>query len=249
MLRRTICSKRAKPVTNWALLTSGQSRREIAIPQQSAERGGTHADGFSCCPAGTGTGKRRRPTVSRNPLSEHVDHLAQSIAARVVNLILEAVDVGGLVERIDVNEIVERVDINALVERININEVVDRIDVNALVERIDINGVVERVDLDAVVGRADVNALVERIDINELVERVDVDSVVGHSDLGSLIAQSTTSVMVEVLDVVRAQGVGLDDLFNRWVDRMLRRTSEDCAPGPALVLVARTPGRADEHGR
>ena len=167
--------------------------------------------------------------MSRNPVTEHVDHLAQSIAARVVNSILEAVDIGGLLERID---------INALVERIDVDAVVGRIDIDAVVGRIDIDAVVERIDLDAVVGR---------IDIDAVIERIDVDAVVGHSDVGSLIARSTTSVMVDVLEVVRAQGVGLDDFFNRWVNRILRRNPEDGSPGPALLLVAGAPSRIDER--
>ena len=45
----------------------------------------------------------------------------------------------------------------------------------------------------------------------------------------------------EVLDVVRAQGVGLDDFFARWVNRVLRRRPESLPLGPP-TLVAPTSG-------
>jgi len=87
-----------------------------------------------------------------------------------------------------------------------------------------------------VVERVDMNALLERVDVNALAERIDVDALVGHTEVGSLIAKSTTSVMVEVLDVVRAQGVGLDDFFARWTNRILRRPPGSLAVGPPTLL-------------
>lgn len=140
--------------------------------------------------------------MTPNPITDRVDRLAQAVAERVVNLVVEAVDVDRLVERVDVDALLERVDVNALVQRV------------------------------------DVNALVEQIDIDAVVERLDVDALVGHTELGSLIAKSTTSVMTEALDLVRAQGVGLDDFFARWVNRVLRRPPGSLPVGPPLLVTA-----------
>ncbi len=62
------------------------------------------------------------------------------------------------------------------------------------------------------------------------------------TELGTIIARSTTGVASEVLDVIRAQGVGLDDFFARWVNRILRRPLAELPLGPpTLVEVAPMP--------
>ena len=62
--------------------------------------------------------------------------------------------------------------------------------------------------------------------------------LVEQTELGTIIARSTSGVASEVLDMVRAQGVGLDDFFARWANRILRRR-----PGrpPARAADARGP--------
>ena len=42
----------------------------------------------------------------------------------------------------------------------------------------------------------------------------------------------------EVLDLVRAQGVGLDDFVARWVNRVLRRKSDDWPVGPPELVAS-----------
>jgi hypothetical protein len=138
--------------------------------------------------------------VSPNPVTDRVDRLAQAIADRVVNLVIEAVDVDRLLQRVDVNALVERIDVNALVQRVDLNELLDHVDVDAL------------------------------------VEKLDIDALVSQTELGSIIARSTTSVLTEVLDLIRAQGVGLDDFFARWTNRILRRSPDSLPVGPPLLL-------------
>jgi hypothetical protein len=138
--------------------------------------------------------------VSPNPVTERVDRLAQAIAERVVNLVLEAIDLDRLLERVDVNALVERIDVNAVVQRVDLNEVL------------------------------------EHVDIDALVDKLDIDALVAHTELGSIIAKSTTSVITEVLDVIRAQGVGLDDFFARWTNRILRRSPDSLPVGPPILL-------------
>lgn len=149
-----------------------------------------------------------------------MERLAQAVAERVVNLVLEAVDVDALVQRVDVD---------------------------ALVQRVDVDRIVERVDVDAIVRRVDVNAVVSRVDVNSIVDQVDIDALVEHTELGALIAKSTTGVLTEVLDLLRSQGVGLDDFAARWTNRVLRRDPARLPLGPPL-LVPEEAERAEAAG-
>jgi hypothetical protein len=155
-----------------------------------------------------------------NPLTDGVERLAQAIAERVVNLVVEAIDVDALVARIDVDALIERVDVNALVERVDVERIIERVDVEKVVERIDVNALVERIDIDRIVGQLDIDALVEQ------------------TELGAIIAKSTTGVLTEALDLVRSQGVGLDDFVARWTNRLLRRDPASLPDGPLLLVGA-----------
>jgi hypothetical protein len=165
--------------------------------------------------------------MSPNPLSDRLEHLTQAIAERVVNLVVEAIDVEALLSRVDINALISRVDVNAVVAGVNVDDVVARVDVEALLSRVDVEGIVDRID---------VNALVERVNVNQLMKQVDIDALVKETELGSIIARSTTGVMTEVLDVIRAQGVGIDDFLARWTNRLLRRPPGALPLGPRLLL-------------
>jgi len=167
--------------------------------------------------------------MSPNPLSSRFEQLAQAVAERVVNLVVEAIDLDALLERVDVDRIVARVDVNALLERVDVDRIVSRVDADALLER---------VDVDRIVARVDVNAIVDRVDIDHVVEQLDIDSLVAQTELGAIIAKSTTGVLTEVLDLLRSQGVGLDDFIARWTDRLLRRAPGSLPLGPPLLITA-----------
>ncbi|HEY1988670.1 MAG TPA: hypothetical protein VGG43_04345 [Acidimicrobiales bacterium] len=156
--------------------------------------------------------------MSPNPINDRFERMAQSIAERVANLVIDS---------IDLNAIVERVDVDRLVSRVNADALVDRVDVEKIVERVDVEKIVERVD---------VNALVERVDVRRIVDQLDIESLVAQTELGSIIAQSTSGVAAEVLDVIRAQGVGLDDFFARWTNRILRRAPDSLPVGPRTLV-------------
>jgi len=155
--------------------------------------------------------------MSPNPISARMEHLAQSIADRIVTLVLEAIDVDALIDRVDVDKIVDRVDVDKIVARVDVDKIVDRVDVQKIAQR---------------------------IDVNAIVDQLDIDALVQHTELGSIIARSTTGVASEVLDVIRAQGVGLDDFFARLVNRLLRRTDQSLPLGPP-ALVGPDPRRAE----
>ena len=96
--------------------------------------------------------------------------------------------------------------------------------------------VLDAIDINAVVSRVDIDALVSRVDVDRIVGQLDIDSLMEKTELGSIIARSTTGVASEVLDLVRAQGVGLDDFFARWTNRILRRDPSELPIGPLLLV-------------
>jgi hypothetical protein len=174
--------------------------------------------------------------VSPNPINDRLERMAQSIAERVTHLVIDS---------IDLNAIMERIDIDRVVSRVNADDIVDRVDVEKIIDRVDVEKIIERVDVEKIIERVDVNALVERVDVQRIVDQLDIESLVAQTELGSIIAQSTSGVAAGVLDLIRAQGVGLDDFFARWTNRILRRSPESLPLGPpALVSPALPAGSA-----
>jgi hypothetical protein len=132
----------------------------------------------------------------RRRITDPVEQLAQRVAERVIDLVLQVLDV------------------NALLAQVDLNAVLDKIDMDTLLERVDLNAILARVDTDV---------LLDRIDVNALLQRVDVDALVEHTDLGAVIARSSGGVASEALDAARSTTVGLDRFIDRWVQRGLRR--------------------------
>jgi hypothetical protein len=158
--------------------------------------------------------------MSPVPGSGRVEQLAQAVAERVVSIVMEAIDIDALLDRIDVDGLIKRVDVDAVVSRVDVDRLIDRVDVEKIIERVD------------------VEKIIERVDIKGVVERVDIDALVEQTELGTIIARSTSGIASEALDVVRAQAVGLDDFFARWVNRVLRRPPADIPLGPATPAVS-----------
>jgi hypothetical protein len=164
--------------------------------------------------------------MSPVPGSGRMEQLAQAVAERVVSIVMDAIDIDALLQRVDVD---------ALIARVDVDDVVSRVDVDSLIDR---------VDVEKIIGRVDVEKIIERVDVEKIIERVDIDSIMEKTELGSIIARSTTGVASEVLDVIRAQGVGLDDFFARWVNRILRRSPGTLPAGPP-TLVSPSPPPAE----
>jgi len=153
-------------------------------------------------------------------LTDPAEAMAQRVAERVIDLVVEV---------LDVNALMLRLDLNAVLGRVNLNDVLRRVDVKTLLDQIDVNDLMSRVDLDALMSRVDLDALMARVDVNELVQRIDVEGLVEQTDLGAVIARSSGGVAIEALDSARSQAVGMDQFIDRWVQRVLRRHH----PGPA----------------
>ena len=150
-------------------------------------------------------------------VTDPAEALAQEVTERVVDLLLNAVDV---------NEIAARIDLNALVGRVDLNAILKKVDVDALLDRVDLNELLARVDL---------NPLLDRVDVNDLVQKIDMDALVEKTDLGAVIASSSGGMIAEALDAVRSGAVGLDQFVDRWVRRLIRPKQPWPAAPPALL--------------
>jgi hypothetical protein len=69
------------------------------------------------------------------------------------------------------NTMLERVDVNGLLDEVDLDRLLDRIDLDRLLDRVDVDALVARVDLDALLKRVDVETLTRRANVGELVAR------------------------------------------------------------------------------
>jgi hypothetical protein len=156
-------------------------------------------------------------------VTDPAEVLAQEATERVVDLVVNAVDLNELAARIDLNALLARVDVDAILKRVDLDALLDRVDVNALLARVDLN------------------PLLDRVDVNHLVQEVDVDALVEKTDLGAVIASSTGGMTMEALDAVRSGAVGLDGFVDRWVRRVIRPKQPWPAAPPALLSAQAEP--------
>jgi len=162
-----------------------------------------------------------RRSASRR-FAEQLESMAQGVAQRVIDLVVEALDVNVLIARIDLNVVLARVDLN---------QVLDRVDLNQVLDRVDLNEVLDRVDMDK---------LMARVDINEIAGRIDIEALVKNTDLGALLASSSSTIATETVDLGRSHAVSMDDTLARWVSR-LRRNHTGRAGPPELLNAQEEP--------
>ena len=153
-------------------------------------------------------------------LTDPAEALAQRVAERVIDLVVNALDVNALMRRLDLNAVLARVDVNEVLQRVNVKALLDEVDVNELMSRVDLD------------------ALMARVNLNDLVQRLDIDGLVEQTDLRAVIAASSGGVAAEALDSARSQAVGLDQFIDRWVQRAIRRKQ----PGPVAPGNGQVPG-------
>jgi hypothetical protein len=159
-------------------------------------------------------GERFRRSAPRR-LAEQVESIAQGVAQRVIDLVVEALDMNALIARIDLNVVLARVDLNEVVDQIDLNEVLNRVDLNQIVDRLD------------------VNRLMARVDINQIVSQIDIEALVKDTDLGAIMVSSSSSLATEAVDAGRSHAVSMDDTLARWVSR-IRRNHTGRAEPPEL---------------
>ena len=158
--------------------------------------------------------------------------LAQRLAERIIDLVVQAIDINALLQLVDFNAVLSRVDVNAPLDQVDLNALLRHVDLNAQLARVDVNAPLDQVDLNALLSQVDLNTLLDHVDMNAVLDRVDIDDVVARidmeklveeTDLGAIIARSTGGIATEALDSARSGAVGLDQRVDRWVTRLLRR--------------------------
>jgi hypothetical protein len=159
-------------------------------------------------------GERLGQSASRR-FAGQIESIAQGVAQRVIDLVVESLDV------------------NALLARIDLNALLARVDLNQELGQVDLNQVLGQVDLNQVLGQVDLNELMARVDINEIVDRIDIEALVKNTDLGALLASSSSTIVTEAVDLGRSHAVSMDDTIARWVSR-LRRDHTGRAGPPEL---------------
>jgi hypothetical protein len=145
---------------------------------------------------------------------------AQEVAVKAVRALIAALATAVL-DEIDLDQVVARIDLDRIVDRINLNQIAARIDLDKIVDRIDLDAIVARIDLDVIIARVDIDAILARVDLPGLTEQV-IDEV----DLGEIIRESSSTMASETVDALRVQGMHVDGLVSRIVDRILQREGQ-----------------------
>ena len=127
-------------------------------------------------------------------------------------IILERVDLDGLVAKVDIAEIIDRVDVDAVVRQVDVDAIVDRVDLDAIVERVDLDRLLARIDLDAIVERVDLDRLLARVDLDAIADRIDVDRLLARIDLDAVVAGVDLDAVVDRLDVVGLAEEVIDEI-------------------------------------
>jgi len=161
----------------------------------------------------------------------------RALTAALAAAVLDGIDVDGVVARVDLDQVVARIDLDQIVDRINPNQIATRIDLDEIVDRVDVDAIAQRIDLDAIVQRVDLDAIVARVDIDAILARIDLagltEEVIDEVDLGEIIRESSSTMASETVDALRVQGMRVDGLVSRMVDRILQREGQR-QTGPPL---------------
>ena len=177
--------------------------------------------------------------------------MAQGVAQRVIDLVVQALDMNALIARIDLNAVLGRVDLNILLGQVDLNQELGRVDLNILLGQVDLNQELGRVDLNQVLGqvdlnqvlrqvdlnqelgRVDINELMARVNVNEIAGRIDIEALVKNTDLGALLASSSGTIVTEAVNLGRSHAVSMDDTLARWVSRLRRNHTRRAGPPDA----------------
>jgi len=106
----------------------------------------------------------RARSASRR-LAEPVDSMAQAVARRATELVVDSLDVNALLGQVDVNKLLDRVDVDRIISRVDMDALLSRVDVNAIADRIDVNALLDKTEFSAIVSRSSSTVFSEGIDL------------------------------------------------------------------------------------
>ena len=101
---------------------------------------------------------------ARKGVAASAELVAQRLAERVIDIVVQAVDINALLQLVDLNALLKQVDLNELLEQVDVNAVLDRVDINDVVARIDMERLVEQTDLGAIIARLTGGIATEALD-------------------------------------------------------------------------------------
>jgi len=91
--------------------------------------------------------------------------LAQRAMERVLDLVVQSLDVNELAQQVNVDALLSQLDLNAVIAKIDLNALLSRVDVQALVERVDIDALVKDTDIGAAIAVSSGRVTGEAVDI------------------------------------------------------------------------------------
>jgi hypothetical protein len=86
-------------------------------------------------------------------VTDPLETLAQRVAERVIDLVINAVDLNELVTQIDLNAVLDRVDITRVLDKVDLNKLLEQVDLNALIQRIDVEALVTQTDFGEIIAK------------------------------------------------------------------------------------------------
>jgi hypothetical protein len=103
------------------------------------------------------------PAVAQRPLDtigEQVDRRRNAARAREAGSVEDAGEAMQAVIRRVVELVLDQIDMEALIDRIPIDHVIDKVDVDAIAAKIDIDAIIDRVSVEDIVAGVDMGAIV-----------------------------------------------------------------------------------------
>jgi hypothetical protein len=91
--------------------------------------------------------------------------MAQGVAQRVIELVVELLDVNALIAGIDLNAVLARVDLNQVLDRVDMDKLMAKVDINEIAGRIDIEALVKNTDLGALMASSSSTIVTEAVDL------------------------------------------------------------------------------------
>lgn len=91
--------------------------------------------------------------------------LAQRTMERVLDLVVQSLNVNELAQQVDVNELLSQLDLNAVIEKIDLNELLARVNIQALVDRVDIDAIIQHTDIGAAIAMSSGHVTGKGVDI------------------------------------------------------------------------------------
>ncbi len=151
---------------------------------------------------------RRARAAGEHEISELAGTLLPRIVAAVLDrldltaIVLDYVDLDGVVAAVDLNDAVARVDVDAIAASIDIDAIADRIDIARIIRRVDIDAIAASIDIDAIADRIDIARIIRRVDIDAIAASIDIDAIVDRVDVDEVAARLDMDAVIDRIDLI-----------------------------------------------